>query len=73
TVPHHVSVIGFDDIPLAPFLKPTLSSIKDPISAMINEAIHRTISMLDGGYFSKENIFTSELKIRDSVADGPYL
>ncbi|EOY9128859.1 transcriptional regulator, partial [Providencia stuartii] len=48
-------------------------SIKDPISAMINEAIHRTISMLDGGYFSKENIFTSELKIRDSVADGPYL
>ncbi|EOY8495040.1 TPA: LacI family DNA-binding transcriptional regulator [Providencia stuartii] len=73
TVPYHVSVIGFDDIPLAPFLKPALSSIKDPISAMINEAIHRTISMLDGGYFSKENIFTSELKIRDSVADGPYL
>lgn len=73
TAPHSVSVIGFDDIPIASFLKPALSSIKDPISAMINEAIDRTISMLDGGYFSKQNTFTSELKIRHSVADGPYL
>lgn len=56
TVPQHVSVIGFDDIPLA-FLKPALSSIKDPISAMINEAIHRTISMLDGGYFQRKHLY----------------
>lgn len=72
-VPQQVSIIGFDDIPNAPFLKPALSSVKDPVNEMINEVIHRVISMLDGGRFSKENIFSSELKIRDSVSDGPYL
>lgn len=72
-VPHQVSVIGFDDIPTAPFLKPALSSVKDPVNEMINEVIHRVISMLDGGRFSKENVFSSELKIRDSVGDGPFL
>lgn len=72
-VPQQISVIGFDDIPTAPFLKPALSSVKDPVNEMINEVIQRVISMLDGGHFSKENIFSSELKIRDSVSDGPYI
>ena len=72
-VPEAVSLIGFDNIPIAPFLSPSLSSIKDPVSGMINDVINRLISMLDGGYLSTENIFQSELIIRDSVGDGPYL
>ncbi|MBP2171086.1 LacI family asc operon transcriptional repressor [Erwinia toletana] len=72
-VPEQVSVLGFDNIPNAPFLNPALSSVKDPISDMINEVINRLISMLDGGYLSKENIFLSDLIIRDSVIDGPFL
>lgn len=71
-VPQDVSVIGFDNIPIAPFLVPPLSSIKDPVSDMINEVINRLISMLDGGYFSNENLFQSELIIRDSVSNGPF-
>ncbi|MGP2424808.1 LacI family DNA-binding transcriptional regulator [Yersinia sp. 2538 StPb PI] len=73
SVPEAVSLIGFDNIPIAPFLSPSLSSIKDPVSGMINDVINRLISMLDGGYLSTENIFQSELIIRDSISDGPYL
>ncbi|CNI30678.1 LacI family DNA-binding transcriptional regulator [Yersinia pekkanenii] len=72
-IPDEISIIGFDNIPLAPFLSPSLSSIKDPVSGMINEVITRLISMLDGGYLSNGNIFQSELIIRDSVGDGPFL
>ncbi|QHB31940.1 LacI family DNA-binding transcriptional regulator [Yersinia canariae] len=71
-VPGDISIIGFDNIPIAPFLLPPLSSIKDPVSGMINEVINRLVSMLDGGYLSNENIFQSDLIIRDSVSNGPF-
>jgi LacI family asc operon transcriptional repressor len=73
SVPGEISIIGFDNIPTAPYLSPALSSVKDPVSEMISEVINRLISMLDGGYLSKENIFTSDLLVRSSVIDGPYI
>jgi len=72
TVPEDVSIIGFDNIATAPFLQPALSSIKDPVSEMINEVIERLISMLDGGYLSTKSLFSSRLLERDSVQDGPH-
>ncbi|AVF34625.1 LacI family DNA-binding transcriptional regulator [Rahnella sikkimica] len=71
-VPAQVSVIGFDNIPTAPFLIPALSSVKDPVSDMISEVINQIIAMLDGGYLSEQNHFSSDLILRDSVIDGPY-
>ncbi|MDF1893956.1 LacI family DNA-binding transcriptional regulator [Rahnella contaminans] len=71
-VPAKVSVIGFDNIPTAPFLIPALSSVKDPVSDMVSEVISQIISMLDGGYLSEKNKFVSELILRESVTDGPY-
>lgn len=71
-VPEDVSVIGFDNIPTAPYLSPSLSSVKDPVSDMMGEVINRLISMLDGGYIPKDNVFTSEIMLRDSVSSGPY-
>lgn len=72
-VPTQVSVIGFDNIPTAPFLIPALSSVKDPVSDMVSEVISQIISMLDGGYLSQQNKFVSELILRKSVTSGPYL
>lgn len=72
-VPADVSVIGFDNIPTAPFLIPALSSVKDPVSDMVSEVISQIISMLDGGYLSEQNKFVSELILRESVTSGPYL
>ncbi|NIY47735.1 LacI family DNA-binding transcriptional regulator [Cedecea colo] len=71
-IPEAVSVIGFDNIPTASYLTPSLASVKDPVSEMMGEVINRLISMLDGGYISKENIFTSDLLVRDSIDDGPF-
>ncbi|MBF7981958.1 MULTISPECIES: LacI family DNA-binding transcriptional regulator [Rahnella] len=71
-VPAQVSVIGFDNIPTAPFLIPALSSVKDPVSDMVSEVINQIIAMLDGGYLSGQNKFSSDLILRDSVTDGPY-
>lgn len=71
-VPAQVSVIGFDNIPTAPFLIPALSSVRDPVSDMVSEVISQIISMLDGGYLSEQNKFVSELILRDSVINGPF-
>lgn len=71
-VPADVSVIGFDNIPTAPFLIPALSSVKDPVSDMVSEVINQIIAMLDGGYLSEQNQFTSDLILRDSVINGPF-
>lgn len=72
TVPDDVSIIGFDNVPTGAFLSPALSSVKEPVSDMIHEVINRLTAMLDGGYFSKDNLYASDLIVRDSVAKGPY-
>lgn len=71
TVPDRVSLLGFDDIPIAPFLRPALSSVKDPVTDMIHESIHRLIFMLDGGDMLPRRDFISGLILRESVSDAP--
>ncbi|SNY75161.1 LacI family DNA-binding transcriptional regulator [Enterobacter sp. CC120223-11] len=72
SVPQQVSVIGFDDIALAPYTVPSLSSVKIPVTAMIEETINRLIFMLDGGEFKPGHAFPGELILRDSVTAGPF-
>lgn len=71
-VPEQVSVIGFDDVALAPYTIPALSSVKIPVTAMIEETINRLIFMLDGGEFNLQHAFPGELIMRDSVTAGPF-
>ena len=68
SVPAQVSVIGFDDIAIAPYTIPALSSVKIPVTEMIQETIGRLIFMLDDGAFTPPKTFTGELIQRDSVA-----
>jgi len=70
-VPDRVSVIGFDDIPLAPYITPSLSSMKLPVTEMIDETINRLLTMLDGGEWRARPPFSARLMLRDSVAPGP--
>ncbi|MFD1804281.1 LacI family DNA-binding transcriptional regulator [Mixta tenebrionis] len=70
-VPQQVSLLGFDDHPIAPFLLPALSSVKDPVTEMIHEVINRIISMLDGGDMLPQKTLVSGLVLRESVADAP--
>ena len=70
--PDAVSVIGFDDVAIAPYIVPSLSSVRIPVTEMIQETISRLIFMLDGGEFKYQQTFSGELVLRDSVIDGPH-
>jgi LacI family asc operon transcriptional repressor len=70
-VPGMVSVIGFDDIAIAPFVVPALSSVKIPVTEMIQETIERLVFMLDGGDFKFRPPFLGELMLRDSLISFP--
>ena len=70
--PGAVSVIGFDDVAIAPYIVPSLSSVRIPVTEMIKETISRLIFMLDGGEFKYQQTFSGELILRDSVIDGPH-
>ncbi|MEB7713666.1 LacI family DNA-binding transcriptional regulator [Kluyvera cryocrescens] len=72
SVPQQVSVIGFDDIALAPYMIPALSSVRIPVTEMIKETINRLIFMLDGGDFKYQQTFPGELIERDSIVSGPH-
>lgn len=65
--PGEVSVIGFDDVSIAPYIVPSLSSVRIPVTGMIKETISRLIFMLDGGEFTSQQSFPGELILRDSV------
>lgn len=66
--PGEVSVVGFDDVAIAPYIVPSLSSVRIPVTEMIKETISRLIFMLDGGEFNYQQAFPGELILRDSVA-----
>ncbi|MBS9764393.1 substrate-binding domain-containing protein, partial [Pseudomonas mosselii] len=70
--PGAVSVIGLDDVAIAPYIVPSLSSVRIPVTEMIQETISRMIFMLDGGEFKPQQTFSGELILRDSVIDGPH-
>ena len=70
-VPDQVSVVGFDDIVLAPYMVPSLASVRVPVTEMIKESINRLIFMLDGGEFNFQQSFPGALIERDSLVSGP--
>ncbi|QTF06971.1 LacI family DNA-binding transcriptional regulator [Brenneria izadpanahii] len=72
SVPHPVSVIGFDDTAVAPYIIPSLSSVRIPVTEMIKETIDRLIFMLDSGEFKYQQTFVGELILRDSLTPGPH-
>ena len=70
-VPEQVSVVGFDDIVLAPYMVPSLASVRVPVTEMIKESINRLIFMLDGGEFNFQQSFPGALIERESLVAGP--
>ena len=70
-VPEDLSVVGFDDIALAPYMVPSLASVRVPVTEMIKESINRLIFMLDGGEFNFQQSFPGALIERESLVAGP--
>ena len=72
-VPEDVSVIGMDDITIAPFLETSLSSVRTHTDEACRIAVELIMKKLENQYYSVRQDITipSEFIPRDSSADAP--
>jgi len=69
SVPHDVSVIGFDDSPLIAFTDPPLTTVRQPVQAMATAAVDALLEEAGGTPVQRtEFVFQPELVVRGSTA-----
>jgi LacI family transcriptional regulator len=68
-VGHDVSVVGFDDGPLAESCRPGLTAIRQPMPLLAAAALHQLIQMVEGGTPVMRTVLPVELTVRES--SGP--
>jgi LacI family transcriptional regulator len=68
-VPREISVAGFDDSPLARYVYPTLTTVRQPVRAMAELCVRRLIDSARGGRREPQpQRLMHELIVRDSTA-----
>ena len=67
-VPQDVAVVGFDDVPMAAYTNPPLSTVRQPMRGMGEAAARLLMSHLDGGeqLLDEPHIVPTELVVRGS-------
>ena len=71
-VPQDVSVLGFDDIPGAAFHKPSLTTVRQPLSRMGEVAAQTLLDRVEGKKeYPSEIAIEPELVVRESTANAP--
>jgi LacI family repressor for deo operon, udp, cdd, tsx, nupC, and nupG len=72
SVPHDVSVVGFDDIEFASFCDPPLTTIEQPTHEIGNQAMTLLFDILNGGKPEPTmHALPTKLIVRDSAAPPP--
>ncbi|KAB7896699.1 LacI family DNA-binding transcriptional regulator [Rouxiella sp. S1S-2] len=71
-IPQDVSLIGFDDIPMATYFMPSVSSVRVPVAEMIKTTLRQLVDMMEGRPFEALRPFPGELIVRESTGPGPY-
>jgi DNA-binding LacI/PurR family transcriptional regulator len=73
-VPEDISVVGFDDVPLAVFSNPALTTIRQPLQQMGQIAAKTLIDRIEGkAEFQSEIIVEPDLVVRASTGPAPCL
>lgn len=67
SVPEHISIVGMDNIPMAQFSNPALSTVYLPIQAMTKRAVEIALSLAAGKNCPLRYQFNGTLIQRDSV------
>jgi len=67
-VPEELSVVGFDDLSIAPFLAPPLTTIRQPGAEMGRRAAEILMELLEGKEREAQIAVPGELVIRESTA-----
>ncbi|WP_245632943.1 LacI family DNA-binding transcriptional regulator [Alicyclobacillus kakegawensis] len=69
-VPEEVSVVGFDDISLASWKAYSLTTVRQPVTAMIERTVDKLLNEIDGASTeSRIDFIPGELVVRSTVAD----
>lgn len=71
SVPEDVSVAGFDDTPLATSIWPTMTTVRQPISGMAEQAVHLIDELLH--HNTDEKLVTLDYKICERESTRPLL
>ena len=66
-IPETLSVVGFDDIDLAPFLEPPLTTVAQPKRAMGERAVQMVLDLLVGDRSVSDCVLPSRLVVRGST------
>jgi DNA-binding LacI/PurR family transcriptional regulator len=65
-IPEEIAVVGFDDIPLARYLSPPLTTVRAPIEAIGREAVRQLVQVMNGHPANDLTLMPTELVIRKS-------
>lgn len=69
-VPEDIAVTGFDDIPLARHLSPSLTTVRAPIETAGHEAVRQLINLIRTGKAERLVLLPTELVIRHSCGNS---
>jgi LacI family transcriptional regulator len=72
TVPGDVSVVGFDDIPLAADFHPSLTTVRIPLEEIGAAAMRLALSLDPGSEYAPTEVFGTELVVRQSTGPPPH-
>ena len=68
-IPEQLSVIGFDDLPVASWVSPPLTTIRQPLAEMAGTATRLVIELARGGQPAQTRFeLSTELVVRESAA-----
>jgi DNA-binding LacI/PurR family transcriptional regulator len=70
-VPEDISVVGFDDLPIATYLQPPLTTIRQPRSEMGRDAATMLLSLLKGNHVEARTRVSGALIVRESTGKPP--
>ena len=66
SIPQDVAVVGFDDVQLASYITPTLTTVRAPIEEVGREAVRQLKRLIDGQPVEPLTLLPTELVIRES-------
>lgn len=67
-VPEDLSVVGFDDIPLAEWSTPALTTVRQPLTEMAAVAVRILLERAEGGPLKQRVELATDLVVRESTA-----
>jgi DNA-binding LacI/PurR family transcriptional regulator len=70
-VPQDVAVVGFDDLPIARYLRPALTTVRAPIEQVGREGVRQLVRLIRGQQAEALVLLRTEIVIRESCGCPP--